>query len=88
MKMLSLILVLIAVNLVSGVMSVYSEHQRRQLFTQWQTLKKQQNELQLEWQLLQLEQSTLAAQSVIDDKARSELNMFMPHPDEIIYIAR
>ena len=88
MKMLMLILLLIAVNFVSGLTLVYSEHQRRQLFAQLQTLQNQQNDLQLEWQLLQLEQSTLTAQSVIDHKARTQLGMFMPHPDEVVYIAR
>lgn len=88
MKILILVLLLIVVNLVSGLAMVYSEHQRRQLFAQLQTLKTQQSDLELEWQLLQLEQSALTAQSEIDRKARAQLEMFMPHPDEVVYITR
>ena len=88
MKILVFVILLIAINLVSGLTIVYSEHQRRQLFAQLQSLKTQQNDLELEWQLLQLEQSTLTAQSVIDEKARTQLGMFMPHPNEVVYIKR
>jgi cell division protein FtsL len=85
-KLFPAILILIVVNLVSGLSFVYGEHQRRKLFSELQALTTHENDLELEWRLLQLEQSTLTAQSVIDYKARTRLGMFIPHPDEVIYI--
>lgn len=86
MNMLSVLLILIMINLVSGLGFVYSEHQHRRLFSELQTLKNREDELELEWRLLQLEQSTLTAQSVIDETARTRLDMFIPHPYEVIYL--
>jgi cell division protein FtsL len=88
MKMLVVLILLIGTNLISGLSLVYSEHQGRRLFTQLQELRQQQEDLELGWRLLQLEQSTLAAQSVIDHKARTRLGMFVPPANEVVYIKR
>jgi len=78
---------LLAALLATGVGLVYSHHQSRQLFIDWQAVQAQRDELDIEWELLQLEQSTLATDAEVDQKARGPLQMLIPGPAQVIYVA-
>lgn len=78
---------LFAALLATGVGLVYSHHQSRQLFIDLQTQQAQRDELDIEWELLQLEQSTLATDAEVDEKARGPLQMRIPGPEQVIYVA-
>lgn len=78
---------LLAALLATGVGLVYSHHQSRQLFIDLQALQAQRDELDIEWELLQLEQSTLATDAEVDQKARGPLQMVVPGPGQVIYVA-
>ena len=71
----------------SGVGLVYTHHLNRQLFIEWQQLQKQRDDLEIEWELLQLEQSTLVTEVAVVETARTRLNMRIPDPAEVLYIA-
>jgi cell division protein FtsL len=78
---------LIAV-LVSGIGVVYTKHQNRHLFIELQALQKEEDNLAMEWELLQLEESTLATEAVVDEQARTQLDMIGPAPKTVIYVVR
>ncbi len=82
------LVLLIAAVLCSGLGVVYSKHQSRQLFNEFQSLQSYRDDLEIEWGLLQLEQSTLATEAVVDHAARTRLNMRVPAPEAVIYIKR
>lgn len=77
---------LAAAILGSGVGVVYTEHANRQLFIELQKLQAERDNLEIEWELLQLEQSTLVTDAVIEQTARTRLNMLIPDPGEVLYI--
>ncbi|MDG4554038.1 MAG: cell division protein FtsL [Candidatus Competibacter sp.] len=70
----------------SGVGVVYTEHANRQLFIELQKLQAERDNLEIEWELLQLEQSTLVTDAVIEQTARTRLNMLIPDPGAVLYI--
>ena len=71
----------------SGVGVVYTQHTNRQLFIQLQKLQGERDQLEIEWELLQLEQSTLVTDIAVEDAAHTRLNMRIPDPGEVLYIA-
>lgn len=73
--------------LTSGVGLVYTQHTNRQLFIEWQQLQTERDALEIEWELLQLEQSTLVTEVAVEETARTRLNMHVPTPDTVLYIA-
>ncbi|MBS0602921.1 MAG: cell division protein FtsL [Plasticicumulans sp.] len=81
-------LVLVLTILATGVGIVWSKHQSRKLFVELQGLQKVRDDLDIEWNQLQLEQSTLATESVIDQAARTRLDMGIPAPEAVIYVIR
>ncbi len=70
----------------SGVGVVYTQHANRQLFIEVQKLQAERDDLEVEWELLQLEQSTLVTDAVIEQTARTRLQMLIPDPGEVLYI--
>jgi cell division protein FtsL len=81
------VIVLTVAMLGSGVGLVYTHHVNRQLFIQWQRLQTERDSLEIEWELLQLEQSTLVTEIAVEETARTRLNMLIPDPGEVLYIA-
>ena len=77
---------LILLILSSGISLVYYQQQARKLLSELQTLRKQEAVLNLEWKQLRLEESTLSSEAKLDRVARQQLNMFMPPPDQIVYL--
>jgi cell division protein FtsL len=82
------VVVLFIAVLASGIGVVYTKHQNRHLFIELQALQKEGDNLAIEWELLQLEESTLATEAVVDELARTQLNMIGPAPKTVIYVAR
>lgn len=80
-------IVLTVTVLGSGIGLAYTHHINRQLFIQWQSLQTERDNLEIEWELLQLEQSTLVTEIAVEETARNRLNMLIPNPDEVLYIA-
>jgi len=85
---LGTVLVLLFAILATAVGVVLSKHQSRKLFVELQGLQKVRDDLDIEWNQLQLEQSTLATESVIDQAARTRLDMGIPAPEAVIYVIR
>lgn len=82
------VLVLLAAIVASAIALVHTKHQSRKLFIELQSLQTARDDLDIEWGQLQLEQSTLATESVIDQAARSRLDMAIPAPEAVIYVIR
>jgi cell division protein FtsL len=83
--LLKILLVLILV-ISSSLAVVYAKHQSRKLFTELQSLKKQQDQLDIEWGKLQLEQSAWARHERIERIAGKQLDMKIPGPEDIVVI--
>ena len=85
---LLLIRVLLVLMLVIGssLAVVYAKHQSRKLFTELQSLKKQQDNLDIEWGKLQLEQSAWARHERIERIAGKQLDMKIPGAEDIVVI--
>ena len=81
------IVLLAGAVLASGVGVVYTQHANRQLFIEFQKLQAERDQLEIEWELLQLEQSTLVTDIAVEEAARVRLNMRIPDPGEVLYIA-
>ncbi|NIP73390.1 MAG: cell division protein FtsL [Gammaproteobacteria bacterium] len=79
-----LVLFLAVVGSALGV--VYTEHQSRRLFAELQALQREQDRMNEEWGRLQLEQSTWATHGRVERAARTELDMHIPKPDEVVII--
>nr|WP_246004620.1 cell division protein FtsL [Plasticicumulans acidivorans] len=80
--------VLLLALLATALGIVFTKHQSRKLFIELQSLQQTRDELEIEWNQLQLEQSTLATESVIDQVARTRLDMSVPAPEAVIYVIR
>lgn len=83
----SQIVLLTGAVLTSGVGVVYTQHMNRQQFIQLQKLQVERDQLEIEWELLQLEQSTLVTDVAVEETARTRLQMQIPDPGEVLYIA-
>jgi cell division protein FtsL len=88
MKTATILAVLSAAVVASGVGLVFTKHQSRELFVDLETLQRERDDLEIEWGLLQLEQSTLATEVVIDHAARTRLRMAAPDVETVVYISR
>lgn len=82
------VVVLMSAVLGSGFGVIYVKHHCRQLFIELQTLQEKRDDLEIEWELLQLEQSTLATEAMVDQTARTRLNMVVPDSNRVVYVAR
>ena len=64
--------------MISAVSVIYSSHQSRQLFNEWQMLQKEAYQLDEDWGRLLLEHSTWAAPDRIERLAGERLMMVAP----------
>jgi cell division protein FtsL len=85
-KSLALFSILLVAVAASALALVYCKHQSRKLSGELEALRARRAALELEWHQLRLERSHLAALAEVDRKARHQLGMFVPRPDEVIYL--
>lgn len=71
----------------SALSVVYKKHESRQLFIQLQTLQREVESLQEEWSQLLLEQGTWASAARIEQMARTQLQMILPEPDQVVILS-
>ena len=60
---------------ISGVGIVYLEHQKRELFSDYQNLIKERDAVQIEWKKLQIQSSELLSGLRLENIARSRASM-------------
>jgi len=81
-------LLLWALLALSGVAVVWSKHQTRSLFIQLQALHAERDRLDIAWGQLKLEQSAMAMHGRVEQKARADLKMVVPRPDEVLIVTQ
>ncbi len=86
MKAQSLLVLLFVLVLASAVAVVFSKHESRTLFVQWQALIKERDRMDIEWGRMQLEQSTWATHGRIERLARKKLDMKIPQAESVVII--
>ncbi len=67
---------------------IYFQHKTRKEFVELQKHIDKERELSAEWGKLQIEHSTLVANSRIESKAKTQLNMILPKDGQILSIKR
>lgn len=72
--------------ILSATAVVYAKYASRKNFIELQGLRAERDAVDVEWGRLQLEQSTLATHWRIESKARNELQMHDPLPEQVIVI--
>ncbi|HEX2493851.1 MAG TPA: cell division protein FtsL [Steroidobacter sp.] len=72
----------------SAVGVVWTKHQARSLFIQWQALIAERDALDIEWGQLKLEQSAWSTHGRVEQTARVDLKMVIPRPDEVHLLAQ
>lgn len=82
-----LILLLVAAVTVSAIAVSWSVYRTRNLTTQVQQLKAEQNRLDVKWGQLQLENSTWGAYMRIQKLAHKKLGMAVPGPAQRIVVS-
>lgn len=83
---MTIVLIVLAVLVVSGVSVIYTTFKSRYLLNELQQLKSQRNELQVQWGQLLIEQSTFSLEGRIERKAMDELQMEVPDFSEIVMV--
>ena len=71
----------------SALLVVHKKHQSRQLFMQLQSLQLEVERLQEEWSQLLLEQGTWASDARIEKMARTQLQMILPEPNQVVILS-
>ena len=71
----------------SALSVVYKKHESRQLFQELQVLQRQVESLQEEWSQLLLEQGTWAADARVERLARTQLQMGLPEPNQVVVLS-
>ena len=80
---LPLLLILMALTIWLAVSVVDNRFEARGLYTELQQLEKERDELNSTWSRYRLEKSTLLNHSVIERRARANLNMKKPDAIDI-----
>ncbi|UTF59639.1 cell division protein FtsL [Gilvimarinus sp. DA14] len=83
---LVLVLALWCACVVSALAVVSVTQQVRRNTDELESLRRESAELEVQWGQYLLEQSTWASYSRVESKARRELNMHVPHAEQIILI--
>ena len=79
---------LVLVCVVSAIALIYTKHESRKLFVEFERLSDERDELNIEWGQLQIEQSTWATHARIEQVATSKLKLSRPVTQEIYVIER
>ncbi len=72
----------------SALVVVYLKHSERSLIAQLSHLRQERDRLDSEWSRLLLEEATLTTHARVEGKARDELRMVVPQPQEIAQVRR
>lgn len=72
--------------LASAIAVISTKHEARSLFIELQGLHAERDRLDTEWGQLKLEQSAFAVHGRVEQAARSELDMVIPRPDEVLLV--
>lgn len=70
----------------SALSVVYVSHLCRQLYNELAKMEQEANALQVEWGRYLLEQSSWASLSRVEQLAKSQLQMRVPEPNEIVIV--
>lgn len=70
----------------SALSVIYVSHLCRQLYNELSRLEQEANALQVEWGRYLLEQSSWASLSRVEQLAKSELQMRVPKPGEVVVV--
>jgi len=81
------VIALLIALLITSVSIIYQSYEYRQLFNAQQQLVSHWDELQVEWGQLLLEQSALGANSRVEKKAKNNLDMQVPKPENVEMIS-
>ena len=79
---------LVLVCVVSAIALIYTKHESRKLFVEFERLSDERDELNIDWGQLQIEQSTWATLARIEQVATSKLKLSRPVTQEIYVIER
>ena len=85
---LVVVTLLVCALLGSAVSLVYVQHLRRALIVELRTLQAQRAALEVEWGRLQIEEGTSLAQDNIEARAKGELAMRVPRPEDVVVVER
>jgi cell division protein FtsL len=80
------VLWLAAALVVCALLVVELRHRNRLYFAQLQGLQKERDGLNIEWDQLLLEQGTWSEHRRVEGRARSQLHMAMPVPEQIVIL--
>lgn len=72
----------------SALAVVYVKHRERRLVAELSELRDARDHLDSEWSRLLLEEATLTTHARVEAKARDELGMVLPQPQEIAQVRR
>lgn len=70
----------------SAVAVVHSVHTSRLLVNDLQGLQREGEQLQVEWGQLLLEKSTWGSYTRVEERARGEIDMYLPSVQEIVVV--
>jgi cell division protein FtsL len=83
-----LLAALLLVCFASALAVVYVKHRERRLVAELGELRDTRDRLDSEWSRLLLEEATLTTHARVEGKARDELGMVLPQPQEIAQVRR
>lgn len=75
-----------AFAVLSAVAVVHSVHTSRLLVNDLQGLQREGEQLQVEWGQLLLEKSTWGSYTRVEERARGEIDMYLPSVQEIVVV--
>ena len=87
-KNLLVTLLIVILTIYITVDFIYLQHKTRKEFVELQKHIDKEREISAEWGRLQIEHSTLVANSRIEAKAKTQLNMTLPVEGQIFSIKR
>ena len=83
-----LVFVFAVVCVLTSMALVYTKHESRKLFVEFEGLTHERDDLNIEWGQLQIEQSTWATHARIERVATDDLSLARPASSEIFVIER
>lgn len=85
--MLKAVILLLLMNVISGIATVYVRHEHRLAFMVLQKAQQQRDQLNIEWRQLLLEESTWSTHDLIEQSAREKLGMTIPSADNVVILS-
>jgi cell division protein FtsL len=83
-----LLAALLLVCFASALGVVHIKYRERRLVAELSELRETRDRLDSEWSRLLLEEATLTTHARVEHKAREELNMVLPQPQEMVQVRR